>query len=211
MRSKEITIHTSRIRLQKVTLSKLIAMEKEIDKAVLRLTDAEVNVIGYGCTSGSLFRGLGHDQEIVNRIERIADVPAVATAGAVINAIKTLNLSKISVVTPYTEDINLLEKTFLEKNNITIQNIIGLGIIDNIEIGKQPDQVVYNLVKKVDTPWSNGIFVSCTNFKTIKVIARLEDELMKPVISSNTATFWAMLKKLQYNYSLTNFGQLMRV
>jgi len=209
MRPREATVHVARMRLKEVTLSKLMDMEKEIEAAALRLADAKVNVIGFGCTSGSLFRGLGHDQEIVTRIEKTTDTPAIATAGAVVNALKTLKLSRISVATPYTEEINSLEKRFLEENGFAIQKIKGLGIKDNLKIGEQNPRTVYNLVKEVDTALNYGIFVSCTNLKTIEVISRLEEELKKPVISSNTATLWAMLRKIKYVKPLTGWGRLL--
>jgi len=209
MRPKEATIHVARMRLKEVTLSKLMAMEKEIEPAALMLADAKVNIIGFGCTSGSLFRGLGHDQEIVTRIEKITDIPAIATAGAVVDALKTLNPSRISVATPYTEEINSLERRFLEENGFVIQRMNGLGIKDNQKIGEQNPRTAYDLVKEVDTAQSDGVFVSCTNLKTIEVIDRLEEELKKPIISSNTATLWAMLRRLKYGKPVTGWGRLL--
>jgi len=209
MRPKEATVHVARMRLKTVTISELMGMETEIEAAALRLADAKVDVIGFGCTSGSLFRGLGHDQEVVRRIEKTTDTPAVATAGAVVNALKTLKVSRISVATPYTGEINSLEKRFLEENGFVIQRIKGLGIKDNLEIGEQTARTVYNLVKEADTSWNDCVFVSCTNLKTIGVINRLEEELEKPIISSNIATFWAMLRKIKYVAPIMGWGRLL--
>ena len=209
MRPKEATVHAARMRLKTVTVSKLMDMEREIEAAALKLADAKVNVIGFGCTSGSLVRGLGHDQEIVTRIEKATNIPAVATAGAVVNVLKTLNLSRISVATPYTEEIDSLERRFLEENGLAIQKIKGLGIKDNLKIGEQTPRTVYDLVKEVDTAWNDGVFVSCTNLKAIEVIGRLEEELKKPVISSNTATLWAMLRKIKHVEPLIGWGRLL--
>jgi len=102
MRPKQATVHTARIRLREVVVSELLDMEKKIVEEALKLADAKVDVIAFGCTSGSLIRGLSHDKEIVSRIEKATKIPAVATAGAVVNALKALSISKISVATPYT-------------------------------------------------------------------------------------------------------------
>jgi len=209
MRPREATVHAARMRLKEVTPSKLIDMEKEIEPAALRLADAKVNVIGFGCTSGSLFRGLGHDQEIVTRIERATDIPAVATSGAVVDALTALNLSRISVATPYTEEINSLERRFLEENGFVIQKMKGLGIKDNQKIGEQSPQTLYKLVIEVDTAQSDGVFVSCTNLRTIEVVGRLEKELKKPVVSSNIATLWAMLRRAKYMKPIVGFGRVL--
>lgn len=209
MRPREATVHIARMRLKEVTLSKLMDMEKEIEPAALRLADAKVNVIGFGCTSGSLFRGLGHDQEIVMKIEKVADIPGVATAGAVVDALKALKLSRISVATPYTEEINSLEKRFLKENGFAIQKMKGLGITDNLKIGEQNPRTVYKLAREVDTARSDGVFVSCTNLRTIEVVGRLEKELKKPIVSSNTATLWAMLRRAKYMKPIVGFGRLL--
>jgi len=209
MRPREATVHIARMRLKEVTIPELMDMEREIETVALSLADAKVNVIGFGCTSGSLFRGLGHDQEIVTRIEEATDIPAVATAGAVVNALKALNLSKISVATPYTQKINSLEKKFFEQNGFVVQKIKGLGIKDNLKIGEQVPRTVYDLVKEVDTASNDGIFVSCTNLKTIEVIGRLEEEFKKPVVSSNTATLWAMLRRIKYVEPVIGWGRLL--
>jgi len=211
MRPRDATVHAARMRLKEVTLFKLKDMEREIEPAALRLSDAKVDVIGFGCTSGSLFRGLGHDQEIVTRIEKATGIPAVATAGAVVDALKALKLSRISVATPYTEEINPLEKRFLEKNGLVIQKMKGLGIKDNLKIGEQSPRTVCELVKEVDTAQSDGVFVSCTNIRTIEVIGRLEEELKKPVVSSNTATLWAMLRRVKYREPIVGFGRLLTI
>jgi len=209
MRPKNASVHTARIPLREVVLSELIKMEKEIEDQALRLADAKVDVISFGCTSGSLFRGLGHDKKIVLKIEKATKTPAVATAGAVVQALSFLNIARVSVATPYTEEINALERKFLEENGFVVQKMKGLNIRDNLEIGEQSPETVGNLVKEVDTPQADGIFVSCTNIPTIGVITHLEEELKKPVVSSNTATMWAMLRKIGYVKPITGFGRLL--
>lgn len=186
-------------------------MEKELVEEALKLADAGVDVIAFGCTSGSLIRGLGHDKDIVSKIEKATNIPAVATAGAVVNALKSLNLSKISVATPYTAEINLLERKFLEQNGFTILKIKGLGLTDNLEISRQKPETVIQMAKLVDTSQSDGIFLSCTNLPTVEVIASLEKRLRKPVVSSNTATMWSMLKRIGYTYAVEGWGSLFQV
>jgi maleate isomerase len=208
MKPSQATIHTARIRLREVVVSELLNMEKQLAEEARKLADAKVDVIAFGCTSGSLIRGIGYDEELVSRIEKATNTPAVATAGAVVNALKTLSLSKISVATPYTDEINALEKRFLEQNGFTIVKIEGLGITDNLEIGRQKPETILKMVELVDTSGSDGIFISCTNLPTVEVIANLEDSLGKPVISSNTATLWFMLKRIGYKHLVRGYGSL---
>lgn len=211
MRPKDATVHAARMRLREVVVFELVSMEEELRLEALKLADARVDVIGFGCTSGSLVKGLGHDWEIVSRIEKITKILAVATAGAVVDALKALKLSKISVGTPYTEQINALERRFLEQNGFQIVKMRGLGITDNTEIGRLRQEAVYNLVRDVETAKAEAIFVSCTNLATIEVIEKLEKELGKPVVSSNTATLWAMLRKIGYKKGIRGYGHLLLI
>jgi len=210
MRPKKATVHTARVRLREVVVSELLDMEEEIELEALKLADARVDVIGFGCTTGSLARGFGHDKKIVARIQRATKTPAIATAGAVVDALKALKLSKISVATPYSDQVNALERRFLERNGFQIVKMRGLGIIDNTVIGRQSQKVVYNLVKEVETAEAEAIFVSCTNLPTISVVEKLERELEKPVVSSNTATMWAMLREIGYWKEIRGYGRLLQ-
>lgn len=210
MASGWATIHTSRIRLQEITIDELEAMENQLLEGVNRLADAEVNVIGYGCTSGSLFKGKDHDREIEEKMTTETEIPTVATARAVIEAIQYLNINRACVATPYIEEINKLEKYFLEQNDIEVLKIMGLGLVQNLEVGSKKPDVAYELAKEVLVPEAQGIFISCTNFRTIEIIDSLENELGVPVISSNTATFWAMMKKAGIRKELEGYGRLFK-
>jgi len=202
------SVHTVRLRLSEVTVKGLAEMEKGIEEEALKLADAGVDVIGYGCTSGSLFRGLGHDQVIEARIERASGLPAVATAGAVVSALRALNIEKVAVATPYIDEINDLEKAFLSSNGFRVVELKGLGIKDNIRIGRLDSQASYELAMELRHDQAEGIFMSCTNFPTLDKIRQLEDAIRKPVVSSNTATFWAMLRGYGVSIKIKEFGKL---
>jgi len=106
------TVHTARIRLQAITARDLERMEEQTRDSSLRLADANVDIIGYGCTSGSLYRGKDHYREIEEIITTETGIPSVATAGAVCDALNALDLNNICVATPYTDEINALERSF---------------------------------------------------------------------------------------------------
>jgi len=208
MLPQEISIHAARITLHEVMVTQLLKMEKEIKEEAEKLADADVDVIGFGCTTGSLAGGFGYDKKIVSLIEKTTHKPGVITAGAVVEALRMLGLSRISVATPYTEEVDALERRFLEQSGFAIEKMAGLGLTDNLKIARVEASTVFNLVKKVDSTRTEGVFVSCTNLPTIEVITQLEETLKKPVISSNSATMWAMLKKINYSLKTERLGKL---
>ena len=203
------TVHTARMALKDITVKDLEEMEKHWLEAANQLADANVDIIGYGCTSGSLFKGKDHPGEIEENIEKETGIPAVATSSAVIQALDALGIKKICVATPYIDEINGLERRFLEQNGKEVLRIKGLGIVRNREVGNKEPSAAFELAKEVFAPEAQGIFISCTNFRTIEAIDRLEKELKMPVISSNTATFWAMMKKAGVKKGLDGYGRLL--
>jgi maleate isomerase len=204
------TVHTARMRLKEIKTGELEEMEGQMLEEAVRLADAGVNVIGYGCTSGSLFKGKDHGREVERKITEKTGIPAVATAKAVIEALAELQINKVCVATPYVEEINRLEKSFIEQNGIDVLRIKGLNLSDNREVGSKDSEAAYRLAKEVYLPETQGIFISCTNFRTAGVIDQLEMELGVPVVSSNTATIRAMMRRAGQEKKIEGWGRLLQ-
>lgn len=209
MASGWMTLHTARMRLQEITVDALEEMEELMLEAAARLADAGVDVIGYGCTSGSLFKGKEFGREIEKKIEKETGISAVATAKAVIQALNELQVKRICVATPYSDEINERVERHLAQSGISVLNIKGLGIVRNTEVGNLDSRAAYELARQVVLPETQGIFISCTNFRTIEVVDKLEEELRVPVLSSNTATLWAMMKKAGVQRCVEGCGKLL--
>lgn len=208
---KPSTVHTGRMHLVYNTIESLAAMEEEAPREASKLATAEVDVIGFGCTTGSLVKGFGYDKHLEGLIQKASGKATVVTAGAVVKALKALGIEKVAIATPYTDDLNTLEERFLRDNCLTIIDLQGLRIRKNTDIGKLGPEVSYELAKKLDHKDADGVFISCTNFRTIEYIEKLEQELGKPVFSSNTATLWAMLKLCPNSIQIKGFGSLFKI
>jgi maleate isomerase len=203
-----INLHVGRMKLREVTVEALKDMETHVEEEAEKLVDADVDVIGYGCTSGSLVKGHHHDKTIVTTIERKTGTPAVATAGAVLKALKQLQVNSVAVATPYVNAINELEKKFLQENGIKVTDIQGLQIVDNRKIGMITAEQVMSLVESLKQETAMAIFISCTNLPTMQFINSLEKKYRKPVISSNTATLWAMLNRCGFKGELQGLPRI---
>jgi len=78
-------------------------------------------------------------------------------------------------------------------------------------IGRLPPEAAYETGLSVDGKENEAIFISCTNFRTIEIIQRLEGETGKPIVSSNQATMWLALRKLGLKDSIRGFGRLLEI
>jgi len=85
----------------------------------------------------------------------------------------------------------------------------NLNIADNVTVGEQPEEVTYALVRRLDLGRAEGVLISCAQLPSAGVIDRLERELGRPVLSTNTATLWALFRRLGRPARITGYGQLL--
>ena len=67
---------------------------------------------------------------------------------------------------------------------------------------------IYQMAMEVNTADADAVFLSCTGLSAAPLIEILEEDLQKPVITSNQATFWHALRISQIGSKLKNYGQL---
>jgi maleate isomerase len=195
MAPEGVTVHSARMMLRSVTVEGLEEMSGEALRAGALLATAKVDVLIYGCTSGSLIRGVEWERELVSSIEAETGVPTVSTAGAVVEALRAMGLRRVGVATPYTDDINGLERRFLEAQGFEVESIRGLGLVDNHEIAAVPPERIVGLAEEAAVG-SEGVFVSCTNLPAVPLVHVVEARLGRPVVTSNQASMWAGLREL---------------
>jgi maleate isomerase len=204
-----LSLHASRMRLADVDVESLSAMADDADECASLLASAGVDVVAYGCTTGSLVHGPGYDDEIETRLAETAGVPAVATAASIKRAFEHLGVGSVAVTTPYVEDLNRREAEFLDAAGYDVVAIDGLGLTSNTDIGAQDPETAAEAARAIDGPDADAVFISCTNYRTFEVIPELERELEKPVVTSNQATLWDALGRLDAAVRATiDLGQL---
>jgi len=174
------------------------------------LATAEVDLIAYGCTSGSIVCPL---DEIIAELSDRTGIPAIATAGSVVAALRALQVRRIAVATPYVDFINERETQFLAEHGFEVLALHGLRLgetqAERRSIGRVPPEHVYRMARICDRPEAEAIFISCTNLATLDVIAQIEADLGKPVVTSNQACFWQSLRRLGIPDRIPGYGRLL--
>ena len=202
-----VSIHTSRMMLHDVTPENLESMAGDAVNAAELLSTAGVDVMVYGCTSGSLVKGAAWEANLVKELQRATGILTVTTVGAVVEALKVVRATKVSVVTPYIDELNILEKLFLEAKGFHVSTIKGLGLTDNQMIGKVSSSEIRGLIDL--TPGTDCLFISCTNLPVISMIQDLESQYNVPVVTSNQASIWIALRSMSLG-SVEGYGTLLK-
>lgn len=188
-----VSIHSTRMPLEAGWIDELAEMAETVERDAELLASADVDVIAYGCTTGSLLAGPGYDEQLEERISTATEIPAVATASSIKHAFDALDIEAVSITTPYYDELNDRERDFLEQSGYDVVDIQGLDV-QGTDIGAISPEMVYREAGAVDDPAADGIFISCTDYRTIDVIDAIERNLGKPVVTSNQATFWDALR-----------------
>jgi maleate isomerase len=156
------------------------------------LVATESEVYAYACTSGSFLRGPSGERDLVAAMQAAGAPHALTTSGAFLRAIECLGVSRVSVALPYLEDLSVRLEAFLTASGVEVVSSAHLGLVS--DIASVPYETTVDLVRRADHPDAQAVLVSCTNLSTYDVIAGLEEELGKPVVTANQATMWAALK-----------------
>jgi maleate isomerase len=183
----------------------------QLEHAAALLVWADVDVIVFACTTGSLVHGVGWDREVAGRIERASGRPATTTTTTVLGALRAVGATTLAVATPYVEELNAIERQFLEASGFAVAAISGLGCATDAEIGRLDPADAISLVERVDTPEADAVFISCTNFHCLPAIASLERQLGKPVVTSNLAGAWTALRQIGIEDTIPGYGQLLQL
>jgi len=191
-------------------LAEMLASD-QLEHAAALLVWADVDVIVFACTTGSLVHGVGWDREVAGRIERASGRPATTTTTAVLGALRAVGATSLAVTTPYVEELNAIERRFLEASGFAVASIGGLGCVTDAEIGRLQPADAVSLVERIDTPEADAVFISCTNFHCLSAIASLERQVGKPVVTSNLAGAWAALRQLGIADTIPGYGQLLHL
>jgi maleate isomerase len=208
MAPEGVSVHTARMRLDEVTPDGLIRMADDAERGAALLATAGVDVIVYGCTTGSLVGGVRWEEDLVDRLHNNTGIRTMSTSGAVVGALRALSARRVGVATPYTDVLNLLETEFLEDHGFQVAAVEGLGLVNNLEIGRVEGRVIEGLVEAVAGE-ADTIFVSCTNLPALDLIDGLERRHGRPVVTSNQASLWAVLRDSSVK-AIIGYGELLR-
>lgn len=212
MAGRGVSIHTSRVTLPKVTVDGIDAMmhSPELESSVRLLAQAPLDVIVFGGTSASFLHGTAWDYRVIEQMRSWSGGSAecVTTSTATLAALKEVGAGPVALATPYVPEIVDRAARFLGENGHPVVSSTGLDITSDHALAQVSPQQVYDLAKSVDTPEASAVFISCTNLRSVGVVAALEQELGKPVVSAVQASFWYALRVAGAKGAKPGYGSL---
>ena len=183
--------------------------EEDIDYQSRLLGTAKVELVILAQTSASLFAD-DYDEVVTRRMSEGAGVPAITSAQAVGRAVRALGVRRIAIVSPYSEEVNQrASRYFATKHGLETVAVEGFGATDSYAIGQLGPENAGNAFGRINRPEIEVFVVPGGNFPTLCSIAGWEREFGKPVVTTNQASFWAMLQMLKTGDRVPGFGRLL--
>jgi maleate isomerase len=194
--SAEVSLHITRtpyqIGLVGLELVSAIADPAAVAQATRSLVKIAPDVIAFACTSGSFSEGTDGERRLRKTMLRAGARTAMTTSGALVEALRALDLRRVAVGTPYVEAVGRRLVTFLESAGFDPVSLVNMELQDGIwDVG---DDEVVRLAERAVRPGAEALFLSCTNLPTVHLLAPLERRLGIPVLSANQVTMWAALR-----------------
>ena len=213
-RPRDVTVHGQRLWLTNdaAGAAGMDRMNAEMAAGARYLATAKVDVIAYGCTTGSFYRGPGWDTEMLELISTTAGVPSVATSPSVVAALRFFGARRISVATPYPDWNNKQLRVYLDAMGFDVLNVEGeprAAESGNQGINDFDPEDVIAFASKACRPEADALLCSCTAWRSLEAASELERRTGKPVVTSNQASIWAAYRALGLTPKIAGFGRLL--
>jgi maleate isomerase len=203
------TVHTTRLTLTTVDQESTLAIVAELERESRKLLDADVDVILFAATAPSSRNGAGYDRKLIERITGATGKPATTASTALIEALRVLNMRRIVYGAAWSKEVNATAVKFVEEHGIEIVAADVLGVVRNQEIGLLEPETARDMARRIDRPEAQAIVLACGNWRAAEVIDEIEQELGKPVLTTNQVSLWHTLH-LMNAPPLSRYGCLMR-
>lgn len=212
---KEVTLHSHRLWMSGDVESEdfIDKVNDEVEEAAKYLAMAKVEVIAYGFTTGSFYRGIAYSKQLEERIQKAARVPGITPATAIVDALHYFGAKKLSVATPYPEWNNAMLLRYLDEAGFDVLNLEGDPRPASIAIREpmwdQEPESIMEFAAKACLPEADVLLCPCTAWRALEVVEELEQRLGIPVVTANQTAIWAAFCKMDTLQPIHGFGRLL--
>ena len=205
MAGPQTSIHAQRIKHTDDSEKSLLWLSTQAPQAAELLSHAKVQAICHGCTASGFLKTPQEDLDQAKELTAQTQIPCVTSAASIVGALRAVSAQKISVASPYEPWLNERVKIYLELAGFEVLAIAGLGTQAHGSISAPVIKALAHEVMRTNT---EALFISCSNFRTLNLITELENELGRPVITSNQASMWGALRSMNDMRTIKHAGKL---
>lgn len=184
-------LHLARLHVSRVpsgaelTPDTIADMERALpDAARLLPATQRLDVVGYACTSGTTLIGADRVRGLVKGATLAKAVTDPLTAALVQCA--RLGLARVGIVSPYVASVAEPIRAAFETGGVIVPDTLSFGEQVEAKVARiAPNSIADAARALAQRSKLDAVFLSCTNLRTLGILAPLTQELGLPVLSSN--------------------------
>ncbi len=169
-----------------------------------------VNVIVQAGVPFTVGFGRGIEDRLRRQIAAFTDIPVVLDVRACIEAMQCLDMGRVLMVAPFTDQSNQQVAEYIRPDGIEVTAIhrVDSGVHGPLHL--LPLGTVYQIVRTAHARAGRveGIWLPGAALPTVAVLGALERSLNVPVVSSKQAMVWAALRRAMISDRLNGYGRL---
>ena len=165
--------------------------EDKLVAAARELAGAGCAAVAWPCTCGSFIGGLAWSRSQADAMARVTALPVTSTSLAMLEAVTALGADTVDVVSAYPAPTTHRFLRFLDDAGIGVAAMVSLDCKDELlshalNIRREVAQFTRSL-----SPRTHPLLIPDTAINAIALIADLEEDIGRPVVAGNQATFVA--------------------
>lgn len=209
---QDVRYHVHRIRLRKeggvVTVESLLRAHLEAVEEAGYLKDMGPDVITFNCTGASVSNGVAGDQALADRMTRELGVASSNTMVAIKRALRLVGARRIVHVCPFADKFSNDEKASLEAAGLDVMKSVGMNFVDARQAALMDPETLAGHAVGHAQAGMEAMLLSCANVRAFETVEFLEQKLGVPVVTSNQAVLWDVLRLAGWQGTVPGAGRL---
>jgi maleate isomerase len=187
------------------------------ENATELLARLPLQAIIYAWTAGSYLLGTTGEQELVSRVKQHSKgIPVLMPAPAVTAAFRALEAERIALIHApfFTDDFDQKGVAYFQERGFDVVHVSHL--MPPVEVphpntgsAASPAEI-YEWARSHVPATAQAVFIGGNAIRAIGVIAALEEDLGRPVLTANQVSLWNALRVAGAEVRVDHYGQLFK-
>jgi maleate isomerase len=210
-----VSLHTSRVFFADLAT---FADPPGPENAAQLLARLPLQAIIYAWTVGSYLLGTTGEKELISRVEQHSNgIPVFMSAPAATAGFRALEAGRIALIHApfFTDDFDQKGVAYFQQRGfevVHVSHLLPAVEVPHPNTGSVASPAeIYEWVRGHVPPSAQAVFIGGNALRAIGVIAALEDDLRRPVLTANQVSLWYALRATGAEVNVDDYGQLFKL
>ena len=208
MAPEDVGVHFTRVptstAIDQTAIANMVA--SAADGARLLLPGQNIDNICFTCSAGTIATG---EQVILEELATARpDIRVSTVVGCAVPALRAVGARRLAVLTPYPDFLEAPTRRYIDAGEFGVVKYRSMLIDDPSDLVRVSPQYIFEASVDTDQPDADALYICCGALRSLDIVSALEERLGKPVIVSNQAMMWHLLRQSGIDDQLAGYGQL---